>query len=63
MGFSRWKVSRWDVPFCVVIFYSVVNNPIQQVFVGVDNYVRVWENSAFQQAANCSREGFNARAC
>ena len=40
------------LPFCVVIFYSVVNNPIQQVFVGVDNYVRVWENSAFQQAAS-----------
>ena len=39
------------IPFCVVVFYSVVNNPIQKIFVGFDNYVRVWNNSAFKLAA------------
>ncbi|MCR5100533.1 MAG: sugar ABC transporter permease [Butyrivibrio sp.] len=40
------------LPFFVVIFYSIVNNPIQKEFVGFDNFVRVWNNQAFQLAAS-----------
>lgn len=39
------------LPFLVVIFYSVVNNPIQHKFVFLKNFVNVWNNSAFQLAA------------
>lgn len=39
------------IPFFVVIYYSVVNNPVQKTFVGVDNFVRVFHNGAFKQAA------------
>lgn len=38
------------VPFLVVIFYSVVDNPISHNFVFLDNFVRVIKNAAFQQA-------------
>ncbi len=37
-------------PFFVVIYYSFINNPIQQRFVGVENYIKVWNNEAFRQA-------------
>ena len=39
------------LPFLVVIFYSVVNNPIQHKFVFLKNFIQVWNNSAFQLAA------------
>ncbi|WP_242829880.1 carbohydrate ABC transporter permease [Butyrivibrio sp. WCD2001] len=39
------------IPFCVVVFYSVVNNPIQKEFVGFFNFERVFVNNAFRQAA------------
>ena len=39
------------LPFLVVIFYSVVNNPIQHKFVFLKNFINVWNNSAFQLAA------------
>ena len=39
------------LPFLVVIFYSVVNNPIQHKFVFLKNFVNVWNNSAFKLAA------------
>ena len=39
-------------PFGVVIYYSLINNPIQKEFVGFKNYVNVWRNAAFQQAAS-----------
>ena len=39
------------LPFCVVVFYSVVNNPIQKEFVGFFNFERVFTNNAFRQAA------------
>lgn len=39
------------LPFLVVIFYSVVNNPIQHKFVFLRNFVNVWNNSAFRLAA------------
>ncbi|WP_242829604.1 MULTISPECIES: carbohydrate ABC transporter permease [unclassified Butyrivibrio] len=40
------------LPFLVVVFYAVVNNPIQKEFVGFDNFVRVFNNNAFKQAAS-----------
>ena len=39
------------LPFLVVIFYSVVNNPIQHKFVFLKNFINVWNNAAFQLAA------------
>ena len=39
------------LPFLVVIFYSVVNNPIQHKFVFLKNFVNVWNNEAFRLAA------------
>ena len=39
------------LPFLVVIFYSVVNNPIQHKFVFLKNYINVWNNEAFRLAA------------
>ncbi len=37
-------------PFFVVIYYSMIDNPIQMNFVGFKNFVNVWNNSAFRQA-------------
>lgn len=39
------------VPFLVVIYYSVVDNPISHNFVFFDNFANVFNNSAFKQAA------------
>ena len=38
------------IPFCVVIYYSVLDNPIFAHFVGFDNFIRVFRNRAFQKA-------------
>ena len=38
------------LPFMVIIFYSVVDNPISHNFVFFDNFIRVIKNAAFQQA-------------
>ncbi len=38
------------LPFFVVIAYSMVNNPIKMEFVGIENFVEVIENKAFQKA-------------
>ena len=38
------------IPFIVVIFYSVVDNPISKSFVGLDNYTMVLQNNAFKRA-------------
>ena len=40
------------LPFFVVIYYSLVNNPIQHEFVGFSNYVKVWNNGAYRLASN-----------
>ena len=40
------------LPFGVVIYYSVVNNPVQHVFVGAANFIRTWNNNAFRLAAS-----------
>ena len=39
------------LPFFVVMYYSVVDNPINNQFVFLDNFVRVFNNKAFKQAA------------
>ena len=39
------------LPFMVVIYYSLVDNPINHQFVGLDNFARIIHNSSFQQAA------------
>lgn len=37
-------------PFFVVIYYSLISNPIQKDFVGFANYINVWNNAAFKSA-------------
>ena len=39
------------LPFGVVIYYSVVNNPVQHEYVGLRNYINTWGNNAFSLAA------------
>ena len=39
------------IPFCVIIFYAFVDNPINKEFVFFQNFVNVWNNGAFKQAA------------
>jgi len=38
------------IPFGIVIFYSLVNNPIMKEFVGVDNFKSLIGNTAFKTA-------------
>lgn len=38
------------VPFLVVIYYSLVDNPISNNFVGLDNFIYVLKNNAFKKA-------------
>lgn len=38
------------LPFLVVIYYALVDNPISKEFVFLDNFIRVIQNSAFQLA-------------
>lgn len=39
------------IPFIVIIFYSMVDNPVKKNFVGLDNFVSLINNSAFLEAA------------
>ena len=39
------------IPFFVIIFYSMVDNPINKDFVFLDNYISVIKNTAFRRAA------------
>jgi multiple sugar transport system permease protein len=39
------------IPFIVIIYYSMVDNPINKEFVGFDNFVSVMKNSSFRRAA------------
>lgn len=49
------------LPFCVIIFYAFVNNPIQKEFVGIQNFINVWDNNAFKRAGwNTLRFSFTA---
>ncbi|MCF0130514.1 MAG: sugar ABC transporter permease [Pseudobutyrivibrio sp.] len=37
-------------PFVVVIYFSLINNPIKKDFVGLENYIKLARNDAFIQA-------------
>ena len=39
------------LPFFIVIYYSVIDNPINAEFVGFENFKMVFENAAVRQAA------------
>ncbi len=39
------------IPFGIVIYYSLVNNPVMHEFVGIDNFKALVENTAFIKAA------------
>lgn len=39
------------IPFCIVIYYSVVNNPVMHEFVFLDNFKALFKNTAFITAA------------
>lgn len=39
------------LPFLVIIFYSMVDNPISKDFVFLDNYINIMKNNAFKKAA------------
>ncbi|MDO4303822.1 MAG: sugar ABC transporter permease [Bacillota bacterium] len=39
------------LPFMIVIYYSVIDNPISGQFVFFDNFIMVFQNAAFKQAA------------
>ncbi len=39
------------IPFGVIVYYSLVDTPIQQSYVGLDNYISLLENIAFRLAA------------
>ena len=48
-------------PFLIVIYYSIVDNPISRVFVGVNNYKNLVGTKAFIQAAtNTMKLSFTA---
>ncbi len=39
------------IPFFIIIYYSFINNPIQKEFVGIDNYIKLFNNYSFKTAA------------
>ncbi len=39
------------LPFFVIVFYSLINNPIQHEFVFLKNFISLFKNSAFRTAA------------
>ncbi len=39
------------IPFCVVVYYSVLDNPTFANFVGIKNYLNLFHNPAFLRAA------------
>ncbi|MBO4877528.1 MAG: sugar ABC transporter permease [Ruminococcus sp.] len=39
------------IPFGIVVYYSMINNPIVHEFVGFDNYKKLFTTVAFQKAA------------
>lgn len=39
------------LPFFVIIYHSLINNPVKKDFVFLDNFINLLKNSAFRQAA------------
>lgn len=40
------------IPFGIVVYYSLINNPINAKYVGIENYKNLFENVAFKRAAS-----------
>lgn len=40
------------IPFCLVVYYSLIDNPINHEFVGLSNFIMVIKNRAFRKAAS-----------
>ncbi|MDE5765174.1 MAG: sugar ABC transporter permease [Ruminococcus sp.] len=40
------------IPFGIVVYYSTINNPITREFVGLENYKKLFQNSALRLAAS-----------
>ena len=38
------------IPFCVVIYYSLISGTLDHSFAGLKNYIAVWNNGAFKIA-------------
>ena len=38
------------IPFGIVIYYSLINNPVMKEFVGLENYTKLFKNIAFTKA-------------
>lgn len=49
------------IPFGIVIYYSLVNNPVMHEFVGLENFRRLLDNTAFKTAAK-NTAAFSATA-
>jgi len=49
------------LPFFVVIYYSLIDNPINAEFVFLDNFSKIFQNEAFQLASkkHCSFFGYS----
>lgn len=39
------------IPFGIVVYYSMINNPVKQEYVGLENYRDLMDNLAFKKAA------------
>ena len=39
------------IPFGIVVYYSLINNPVMKDYVGLENYKVLMQNSAFRKAA------------
>lgn len=39
------------LPFFVIIYYSLINNPFQKEFVGLQNFINLFQNYSFRLAA------------
>lgn len=40
------------IPFGIIIYYSVIDNPITGNFAGIENYTKLFSNSAFKKAVS-----------
>ena len=38
------------LPFAVVVYYSLIDNPINAEFVGIDNFIMLFKNQVFMKA-------------
>lgn len=39
------------IPFGIVVYYSMINNPVMHEFVGLENYTKLFQTVAFKRAA------------